>query len=72
MSAPQTCRSCQAPIIWATTTRGKSVPIDAEPSEDGNLTVIDGVVHFSKLAGQKHYKSHFATCGDRDAWRRDR
>jgi hypothetical protein len=66
------CRSCQAPILWARTTRGKSVPLDAEPCADGNLTLVDGVAHYGALAGQRHYKSHFATCKQANAWRSER
>jgi hypothetical protein len=40
------CRSCHAPIVWARTTTGKSIPVDAEDMggwtsptrfDDGNL-----------------------------------
>jgi len=40
------CRSCNAPIVWARTTNGKAIPVDAEDMggwtsptrfDDGNL-----------------------------------
>lgn len=39
---PKKCRSCGAPIFWAqnATTR-KSMPVDAEPSEKGNVQLYD-------------------------------
>jgi len=31
------CRSCNAELIWATTEKGKPIPLDAEPVADGNI-----------------------------------
>ncbi len=31
------CRSCNAELIWATTEKGKQIPLDAEPVENGNI-----------------------------------
>ncbi len=40
------CRSCRAPIVWAETTQGRRIPLDAEdmggwkaptPAPDGNV-----------------------------------
>lgn len=67
---PDRCRSCGAPILWARTTKSKSIPLDADPCEDGNLTLIEGVAHYGALAGQRHYKSHYATCPDAARWRK--
>ncbi|MEU2800345.1 hypothetical protein [Streptomyces sp. NPDC007117] len=37
------CRRCHAPICWAlTTANGKRQPVDAQPSEEGNLAVTQG------------------------------
>ena len=69
-----TCKSCKAPIIWRTTTTGKSMPIDASPSERGDIQigVVNGEVVAVVLgpesaaeareAGRVLYVSHFATC----------
>lgn len=31
------CRVCPASIVWAVTVNGKAIPVDAEPSPDGNV-----------------------------------
>src|SRR4051812_17270841 len=31
------CKRCGADIVWALTFRGKSMPLDLEPREDGNV-----------------------------------
>lgn len=33
------CRSCGAPIRWAITTGGASMPLDLEPNPDGNVVM---------------------------------
>jgi hypothetical protein len=39
----ETCRTetCQAPIVWARTVTGKVMPVDAEPSDDGNIRLYE-------------------------------
>lgn len=34
------CRSCGAPVIWATTRAGKAMPVDAAPRSDGNIELV--------------------------------
>jgi hypothetical protein len=34
---PDVCASCKAPLIWATTERGKRMPVDSEPVTGGNI-----------------------------------
>jgi hypothetical protein len=73
------CRSCGRPIIWCLTTRGKTMPVDAEPDPDGLLTLdtlASGVVlaaHDSPgqpgLFTRDRYTSHFATCPQAEGWR---
>jgi hypothetical protein len=46
MSPKQACRSCGAAIIWVKTETGKAIPLDAEPTEGGNIIISvlgDGV-----------------------------
>jgi hypothetical protein len=31
------CRSCGAEIVWAVTTEGRRMPVDAQPVDGGNL-----------------------------------
>ncbi|MCK9929361.1 hypothetical protein MXD62_19615 [Frankia sp. Mgl5] len=73
--ATSRCRSCQAKIRWARTETGKAIPIDAEPTPDGNVTLSGGAailreaapviatVHAvgTPLEGPR-WTSHFATC----------
>ena len=68
------CRSCAAPILFAKLVGdndGRANPIDAEPSERGNIRLFgDGryvVLNRDeadryRLAGTPLYVSHFATC----------
>ena len=79
------CGTCHAPIVWATTEAGKSMPVDAEIVPDGNVTlvapttrwpnepVIAVVLDQESLFGDGPRRvSHFATCPDADAWRSKR
>lgn len=71
------CRSCNAPIIWAITENGKRMPLDAEPfalpaglfaldtSSDPPLTVSVAAERREPL-----YRSHFATCPNADQHRK--
>lgn len=72
-----TCRSCGARIIWATTEHGRAMPVDAEPSEHGNVELrsraadpLAVVVSKERRAGRTDLRtSHFTTCPQRDRWR---
>jgi hypothetical protein len=63
------CKSCGASFTWATTTRGRSMPVDSEPTPDGNVWIdVLGVAHVTGGSGgeppegAKRYTSHFASC----------
>lgn len=61
------CRSCGAAIIWAVTgVARRAMPLDAEPTEEGNILLRDGVAVVATRAdnteGELMYLSHFATC----------
>jgi hypothetical protein len=67
------CRACKAPIRWARTETGKSMPLDALPAADGTIAIVDGVaivleatvrarLHETELEVRPLYRSHFATC----------
>lgn len=71
------CRSCGAPVIWAATRRSR-MPVDAEPVEDGTITLLPGthrrdavavVVQGPGLAPQDLRTAHRDTCPDADTWR---
>lgn len=66
------CTSCGAWIFFARTAAGKLMPIDARSVETGNLIVTnaDGTpratfAHVPPAAGEKRYRSHFASCPNR-------
>jgi hypothetical protein len=60
------CRSCGAAIIWAVTETGKRMPVDAIPSDAGNILLADGIAVIAKnddtAADNELHTSHFATC----------
>lgn len=75
-----TCDGCGAPIIWASTNRGEKMPVDEQPSTDGNvlLRMLGGKPHAevvrnpAKLFGKVARKSHFASCPVASQFRRPR
>lgn len=82
---PSFCRSCKAPVIWARTTQGRNMPVDAEPSPTGNLVLSPGSgsgalsprVYMlgpgdQPAEGLQRYTSHFATCKYADQHRKSR
>lgn len=77
-----TCRSCGKPIVWATTVHGKAMPVDAAPTENGNVVLTPSPVGpTAEIAsaelrataegiGVPLYTSHFATCRFADRHRK--
>ncbi len=73
------CRSCEAPIRWAVTGKGRRMPLDAQPSPDGTIAVepedelgvIVGIVRGVSTT-QPRFVSHFATCPNAGGHRRKR
>ena len=60
-----TCRSCGAAIVWAKTSTGKTIPLDAAPSPRGNMILDEQGVALvvPTLSGFGPWMiSHFATC----------
>lgn len=69
------CTSCGAKVIWAKTAKGKSMPLDATPTADGNLVLVNGVARIPEIGDDQPflaYKSHFATCPNADEHRKPR
>lgn len=66
----ETCSGCGQPIVWATTTRRRPMPVDPEPAIGGNVWLFssNGMVHAevvvnpARLFGRATHMSHFATC----------
>lgn len=77
-----TCSTCERPILWALSERGKPIPIDPQPRADGNIVlralggVEDRVAHVLKpdetASAEPRYVSHFATCPQAETHRRRR
>lgn len=67
------CEGCKAPVIWATTSAGRPMPVDVDPvgPNSGNV-LLSGppakpraqvVGNPAKLFGLRWvYRSHFVTC----------
>lgn len=74
----QPCRSCGRPVVWAATKNDKLMPVDAEPTADGNVELAVGalgrgvvatVLTGPSLMSTPLRTSHFATCPQADEWR---
>lgn len=63
-----TCKRCPARILWRRhKTTGKLAPIDADPTRDGNIVIVDA--EFYRVLpkgygseGQPRHTNHWATC----------
>jgi hypothetical protein len=82
------CRSCNAPVVWAITSKtGAAIPLDPNPIADGNVVRIGTATRGAPLVlvltdeelgrARKQgvvqlYRSHFASCPDADRWRHPR
>lgn len=73
------CRTCRASIIWTTTVNGKDMPVDAEPTEGGNIRVYrdpagvirSDVVKPALAFGRKNLRlCHFVKCPQAPKWRK--
>lgn len=68
------CKTCEADITWASTRSGKSMPLDAEPTERGNMALVAGKTWVAtdedRRLHRPLYTSHFATCPNAAAHRR--
>lgn len=75
------CKSCGASILWAKTDTGKSMPVDAEPTDDGNVllyrtprglqAVVMGARTEPDPRASRHH-THFETCPQAQEHRRNR
>ena len=59
------CRGCHAPIVWATTKAGKSVPLNP-----GWTVVARETINEFELIDVPNEASHFATCEQREQFKR--
>lgn len=76
-----TCKSCDAQVIWAETTQGNRMPVNvAYDTTDGNLVLVHRgpgmpplarVLSMAQRFGRTTLRtSHFATCQQAKRWRR--
>lgn len=57
------CRSCGAPIIWCLSGNGKTMPVDAVPTGEGNVRILADEKTVRAIVGPGGNRlSHFATC----------
>jgi hypothetical protein len=70
------CRTCGRTIVFASTRKSKSMPVDVAPAADGNVElVIEHGLLYADVHGQppimptvlRH--SHMETCPHRDRWK---
>jgi hypothetical protein len=67
-AAGDRCKKCQAEILWATTSNGKAIPVDAERACGGNimLDVDDVGMLLARVVRPadtvEAYQSHFVLC----------
>ena len=80
------CRSCNARIVWATTTKGNRMPVDVEETVGGNVLLefdprtskVTATVHDTNAVvmalgeNQSVHVSHFVTCPGAKTHRRRR
>lgn len=79
------CRTCHSSIVWAQTTGGKRMPVDAAPSAGGTVVLAEQGPGLPPLAMVLHteaerdtapaaslHTAHFATCPQANKHRRRR
>lgn len=60
-----TCRSCGAPVMWATTESGKRIPLNVWPADNGNLVINHDGLAVAPSKGPRRaarYTTHFTNC----------
>jgi hypothetical protein len=77
---PGVCRSCGARIQWVETVAGRRMPLDVGAASDGNVIFSsegkalvlsqDAAAQARQTGATRFFRSHFATCPDREKWRR--
>lgn len=73
---PGRCKSCDAPILWVRTGTGRLMPLDAVPTDTGNVLIVDDIAgvypDIDPALKLKRYTPHFATCPGAAAHRKPR
>lgn len=63
------CKACRAPVRWAKTEGGKTIPLDVETRVGGNLMIVNEPIGGPPVVrvvpvepGVRRYFAHFASC----------
>lgn len=78
------CRACGIPLLWALSPNGKACPLVTDPSEDGNVMVLQprglvkplavvlsgDLLQEARAAGIPLRLNHFANCPKRERFRK--
>lgn len=71
------CKSCGAPIVWASTSAGGVMPVDRDRVAGGNIVLVERDALSTPRAeivapdpDVPRHVSHFATCPNADRHRR--
>ena len=73
------CKSCAARIVWAVTELGKRMPVDADPHQAGNITLLPRPLgaplahvlqRYETAEERPLYRAHFVSCPNARDWRR--
>lgn len=75
------CEHCHGRLLWARTVNERAMPLDAEPSDSGNVLVTEVAGHFRaevigkrataaalRAAGHRTHVHHAATCPYASKW----
>lgn len=67
------CRSCGAAIVWATTSKGKPMPLNVEGAApvkaEGRVVAVKSATGYHVVQATS-YTCHFATCAQAAQWRK--
>ena len=70
------CQSCEAEIEWGTTTNGRPMPLDAQPSPNGKWTFIGGRIRYATADDLRLmrplYVAHWGSCPNAEQHRRSK
>lgn len=64
------CKWCGSKMKWARTISGRPIPLDPDPSEHGNVQLVNGIatvlggleLNAAQESNEVLHISHFATC----------
>jgi hypothetical protein len=68
------CKACGASVLWVKTAEGRSIQVDPDPTEKGNLALDrQGVVRPAPYGSMDpKYRSHFLVCPNKRVIRKYR